>query len=977
MDIMPNTPSLARFLLFGLFGLLASATSATAADRTVGPLTPAEERMTLKLADPGLTIELAAAEPDVVSPVAIAWDEDGRMFVAEMIDYPSGPTAGRVRMLEDRDGDGRYERASVFADRLPYPTSVLPWGGGVLVAAAPDILFFRDRDGDGRADERQVILTGFGEGNQQLRVNGLTWGMDNWVYGANGRSEGDIRRPSDPAAKVVSLRRHDFRFRPATGEIEAVAGFSQFGLPRDDWGNRFPSWNTVPFRHVVIEDRVLSRNPYLAESSSVAEILDPSDGSRVFAISPPQVTFNREPVTAFNASCGPTVYRGGLLGDAYEGNAFVCESLTNLVHRRLLRPAGPTFTASRVEQGREFLASTDPAFRPVNLATGPDGALYIVDFYREMVEHPQFVPEDVRASVEFRRWHDRGRIWRVRPGGGVTVRTASPAPRLSRAGPDELVALLGHANGWWRDTAQRLLVERRAMPAVPALAHAVDRAAAPLARLHALWALEGLCALDDSHVASALHDPHPGVREAAARLAAGRPGLAPGLIGLADDPAVRARFQAAIALGEVSGEQATGALARIAARDVDDEWVRVAVLSGLRETAWPFLRLLLEAHPDWLSTPTPAVDRLLNQTASILGGRHRPDELRGLGERLAPALPAGADRGRLALLAGLTDGLARAGQSPRELLASPPPDWRDLARHANALLERARIGVESSGESPEARAQALRLLSRVRPESARGLIPGLLGPAQPVPVQVAAARALADVGAPELVSQVLERWGGLAVSTRREVLAAVLSSSAVLAPTLLDALESGAVAPSELDAASRGALARLAEPAMQRRAAAILAKSVPPPRSEVLGKYKAALSLPGDARRGAELFAKNCQTCHMHQNRGHRVGPDLSGIASRPPSALLNDILDPNRDLSPDYVNFLLATKSGQVSSGLLVEETSASLKLRRAEGTEETVLRSEVDELRSSGLSLMPEGLERTLGIQDMADLLAFLRQP
>ena len=197
-----------------------------------------------------------------------------------------------------------------------------------------------------------MVLTGFGEGNQQLRVNGLTWGRDNWVYGANGRSGGAVRRPSDPPEKAVSIARNDFRFRPATGEVEAVAGFSQFGLPRDDRGDRFPSWNTIPIRHVVIEERALSRNPYLAESSSVASILDPSDGGRVFAISPTQATFNRESTAYFNATCGPTIYRGDALGESYRGNAFFCESLTNLVQRRVLEPAGPTFLARRGEPGR-------------------------------------------------------------------------------------------------------------------------------------------------------------------------------------------------------------------------------------------------------------------------------------------------------------------------------------------------------------------------------------------------------------------------------------------------------------------------------------------------------------------------------------------------------------------------------------------------------------------------------------------------
>ncbi len=239
---------------------------------------------------------------------------------------------------------------------------------------------------------------------------------------------------------------------------EAIAGFSQFGLAHDDWGNRFPSWNTIPIRHVVLEQQSLDRNPYLAETSSIASILDPADGGRIFGISPVQARFNRESVAYFNASCGPTIERGDLLPAVYHGNAFVCEPLTNLVHRRVLEPTGVTFVARRVEDGREFLASSDPAFRPVNLATGPDGALYVVDMYRELVEHPQFVPESARDSVDFRRWHDRGRIWRIRPKAMPHDRVHRP--ELSKADLAKLVGLLGHADGWWRSTAQRLIVER-------------------------------------------------------------------------------------------------------------------------------------------------------------------------------------------------------------------------------------------------------------------------------------------------------------------------------------------------------------------------------------------------------------------------------------------------------------------------------------------------------------------------------------
>jgi putative membrane-bound dehydrogenase-like protein len=961
--------------LWGVLVLLVIPGAATAGGRASAPLSPREELATFRLADPGLTVDLVAAEPDVVSPVAIAWDEDGRLFVAEMTDYPTGPASGRVRLLEDRDGDGRFDRVTMFAEGLAFPTGVLPWGGGVLVTAAPDVLFFQDRDGDGRADHRRTVLTGFGQGNQQLRVNGLTWGLDNWVYGANGRSDGEVRRPDEPAGKAVSIRRRDFRFRPSTGEVEPVAGFSQFGLPRDDWGHRFPSWNTIPIRHVVIEERALSRNPYLAQSSSVASILDPSDRGRVYPISPAQATFNRESTAHFNASCGPTIYRADALGGSYRGNAFVCESLTNLVHRRVLEPAGPTFLARRVEQGREFLVSSDPCFRPVNLATGPDGALYVVDFYREMVEHPQFVPGELREAVDFRRWNDRGRIWRVVPEAGLPE-GRSRAPRLGKARSSELVALLGHPNGWWRDTAQRLLVERQDRSSIAALTSQVLTSESPLARLHALWTLEGLNALGEATLARALHDTHPGARASAAELAARRPGLTGDLLPLADDPEIRVRVRAAIALGDVDDERAGMALARIAARDVGDEWARLAVLSGLHDKAWPFLQALLAADPGWLEAPTAAQGTLLAQTGAILGARHQTDELRGLAARLAPGPGGQAEGGRIALLAGLADGMARAGEPLRSLLANPPPGWRGAMDGIAALLDRARDVAGSRRASPERRALALTVLARCRPDAAADRIVDLLAPTEPDAVRSAAARAIADVGSRDLAAKVLGRWGGLATDTRREVLAAMLSSTA-LTSQFVDALEDDTIAATELEPAVRDALRVTPDKALRERAAVILARSAAPDRRDVVRSFQPALSLPADARRGAELFAKHCQTCHQRHGQGRPVGPDLSGVAGRPPATLLKDILDPNGDVSPDFVNFLVVTRRGQVLSGLLVEETGASLKLRRAEGAEETVLRSEVEVLRSSSRSLMPEGLEQALGVQGVADVIAFLKQP
>ncbi len=980
-----------------------------------GPRSPSESMKAFVLADPALTIELVAAEPEVTSPVAIAWDEDGRLFVAEMIDYPVAPASGRIRRLEDRDGDGRYEHATVFADGLPFPNGVLPCFGGVLVTAAPNIWFFKDQNGDGRADKKYVALTGFNEGNTQLRVNGLYRGLDNRIYAANGRSGGQVRSPRDPPGRTVAIGLRDLRFdfSPAVGPgalepwpsaSEAIAGFSQFGLAHDDWGNRFPSWNTIPIRHVVLEQQSLDRNPYLAETSSVASILDPADGGRIYGISPAQARFNRESVAYFNASCGPVIEQGDLLPIAYHGNAFVCEPLTNLVHRRVLEPAGVTFVARRAERGREFLVSSDPAFRPVNLATGPDGALYIVDMYRELVEHPQFVPESARGTVDFRRWHDRGRIWRVRPKANLAKNAL--APNLSRADAPKLVALLGHPNGWWRSTAQRLVVEREAMrqavlvdrfgmkqaiagrrvsTAVPLLINVLKDKTSPLARLHALWTLEGLNSADRMVLAEVAGDPHPALREHALRAAAihelrrhEQLLSTETLIKLASDPAIRVRLHAALALGERAKDEpaALAALARIAVTDADDPWMRLAILSGLAESSLAFIPLC-DSIP-----AASGREQLQSQAAAIVGVRRRTPEVASLLRLIAARLETSPTAepgsriliGCLTILDGLAEGLERSGPGLHALISSAPPELKPIFERLERLWPAA-SALAVSKEPDRHRIVAIDVLGRGRPDLAEAILPSLLSATQPVAIQTAAAQAVARAGRPTLATKALDSWRDLSLGTRRELLAAVASSPALI-ESLIQAIERETIVASELDAATRETLGRLADSPLKLRAAKLLAISAPPLRSAALARYQAALKLAGDRAKGASVFARNCQTCHQHQGQGHRVGPDLSGIAGRAPDALLNDILDPNREVAPDFATLSVATRNGRVTSGLLAEESATTVKLRRAEGLEETLLRSEIDELRSTGQSLMPEGLEQTISLQEMADLIAFLRQ-
>ncbi len=951
-----------------------------------GPLSPLEEQASFHLADPSLVIELVASEPDVVSPVAIAWDADGRMYVAEMTDYPSGPISGRIKVLEDHDGTGRYGDPRLLADQLAFPNGVMPWRNGVLLTAAPDIWFLSDANRDGMARSRRRLLTGFAEGNQQLRVNGLFWGLDNWIYGANGRSDGEVRwverRRNTQQTNSISIRRRDFRFRPDDEQFETVAGNSQFGTAHDDWGNRFPVFNNIPIRQVMIEERYLSRAPVLGSIENVIPITAPGDVGRVFGISPPLLMIP-QPAGFFTSACGPAIYRGDQLPPSYRGDAFICEPVQNVVTRRKLAVKGSAFTAERTEMDSEFLASPDPWFHGVFTATGPDGALYIVDFYRKYIEHPHWVDENLKKTVAWRTGESHGRIWRVRSRGSDW----KPAkPKLTAESSKQLVKHLAHRNGWWRDTAQRLIVERQDRSAVDDLVKMTRDASSAVARLHALYTLDGLQALAPEILIERLQDADAHLREHALLLGERRiastaraadanarwPRLEEAMLELSDDPADRVRFQLALSLGELQTHRKLEALAMMAGRGAGDDWQSLAILTSAGTRPWLLLKELARRNDPWFRAPAAEHFLFLDRLGALVGAGPSSDFSEALGWlddfRKSDAA--------LVLFAGFGDGLAYRGKSVRDLpmISASASRSNTITQLVGDLARRAKETAISQAALPNLRLAAIRILGRSEGDAGGEALLKLMLPNEAGNFQSSATRALLELSDSKLTKRVFAHWSDYSRVVHRQLLAGAARSGAA-AEALIEAMENKNILPVEVDAATRQALLKNKE--LKARAEILFNQSFPLDRAEIIRNFQPALNLAGDVKRGGELFTKTCSPCHAVEGVGGKVGPDLSGISTHTKETLLVDIFDPSRQVLPDYVNYSIVKRSGETLNGFVAGESAEAITLRRPNEADAVVERSQIKEWKAEAKSLMPDGLEQGLTVQDVADLLSFLQSP
>ncbi|MEK6258825.1 MAG: PVC-type heme-binding CxxCH protein [Planctomycetota bacterium] len=954
------------------------------------PLSVDEALKSFVLASPDLKMELVAGEPDVIAPVAIAFGDDLALWVVEMRDYPYGPKAGsnekpksRIKRLLDLNKDGRYETASVFADELLFATGVLPWKDGLIVTLAGEIAFFADRDGDGKAEVRETWFTGFDQGNSQLRANHPTLGPDGWVYVANGLRGGTVvaAKPEWKAkGQPLPLAGFDFRFHPLTGEYGAVSGHGQFGLCFDDYGNRFVCSNRNPVQHIVLEDHFVKRNPFLAVKKTVHDVAAFAEHSKLHPISRTWTTSLLHD-HQFTAACGVQIYRGDALPPEYKGNAFTCDPTGNLIHREVMTPQGATFTSHPGEQGQEFLASPDSWFRPVNIANGPDGALYVVDMYRAVIEHPDWMPVELRTRKDLNDGSDRGRIWRVVPVEPTPLQERPDGP-LGKLALGDQIELLEHRNAWHRETASRLLLERHPDEVLDALKLDWKKNRLTRSRLHVLWLLK---ALDPRLTPAILAWSETENRDARVReqvVAAIGENLDELLSDGTDDLAShetddRVRFRLALDLTGRSADdhQARASLVRLLRRGAADPWLRVAV--GTMKTDPPEA-FLIELLTDWetLAEPVAAADELVEELSAIIGRQIAPAASRPIFKGLLGFHAAKWDAAvvrdiRLAGLRGMADGIARHGQSLQEHLAQL---GETESKAASELIESARASLLSAEEAGPRRLTAIKTLQFVkRPEIAASLVE-LATSQTDASLRLAALDALATHRDPSVGPKLLAAFTSQTPPLRRAMLDVLLAEETA-SDWLLKDLESGTIKPNELDASRQARLMKHRNKELAARAEKLFAGNVSPDRAAVVTAYQPALEKKGDVTRGRAVFEKNCVTCHRVAGIGVNVGPDVADTYNKTPAYLLTNILDPNRAVDANYFGYTLATTNGKIHTGLVKTETASSITIRLPEGKEETILRADVEELKSSGLSLMPVGVEKNITVDQMADLIAFLK--
>jgi putative membrane-bound dehydrogenase-like protein len=966
-------------------------------------LAPAESQKAFTV-PPGFEVRLFAAEPDVVNPVAMTWDDRGRLWVVELYEYPLGAPKGtkprdRIIILEDTDADGRADKRSVFADGLNLATGILYGDGGVYVGAAPELFFLKDTNGDDVADERKVLLTGFGLEDRHELLNGFTWGPDGYLYMTHGvftHSKVKVPEATEPG---VTVNAAVARFHPRTKKFEVFAdGTSNpWGVDFDRTGNAIISacvvdhlWHMAP-GGIYIRQGGVPAQPY------AYELL-------------PSIVDHKHFRAAY---CGVNVYQGNQFPAEWLGLVFMGNIHQSALNCDRLTPSGSSFKATAE---KDFLTTTDGWFRPISEQVGPDGALWIGDWYDK---YPCY--QNARADPEgVDRAH--GRIWRVvwtgkEPGRKVASRS-DVKMELTKLPSRDLVKLLAHANVWHRRAAQRLLTERRDNTVMGELQKLLANGSSLDARLSAFWTMHASGYLTDDTLVKASNDREPAIRAWAARVvgdARVENNVFFGILErLAGDPDPTVRLAVATACRQfVSGSLTVNTPAKLS----DEGKGRIAGLIGAISKAspdakdplihfilWMAAEPLVAEHPagilSWFTengaTTMPLAGKLAYKTMRRVCDLQKPAEMDVALDFLATQpvdgpLVASA-------LNGLVDGQKGKAIAPtkptdeffKKFLASPNKQIADYAKQLGAAWGNAGALQSMLTRIGDTKAPLNERLKAV--ESARGMKPptaareplfAVLAKNQPEPLVTESVRAIGALFNDDTTAkEIVERWKDFTPATRRAA-ADVFASRDRWASVLLSAIEGGSVAASDVSASAIRAITRsTADYGMLARRAGLIfgrvqdadadkAKIIVTKKQMILGT-----KAQPDLKKGYEVAQSTCFTCHKLHGEGADIGPDLTGVGRSTLDALLANVIDPNQIIGRGYELVEAELKDGRTVSGRLAEENETRIRLLSAGPKEDIIARSDIANLRVSQLSLMPEGLEQ-MPDDDFRNLIAYILNP
>lgn len=954
----------------------------------IPPKSPVEELGHLHIKE-GFRLELVAAEPLIEDPVAICFDENGKLFVAELHDHQHlpDPRTSKVKMLTDEDGDGRYDKAVTLASGLGWITAICPWDGGVFIGTSPDLVYLKDTTGDGRADVKRTIFSGFDHDEKgqisknyhhERSLNNFNWGPGNRFFCAGGMNGGFVRNLLHPEMPPMVLKNLDFSFDPKNLKARAETGSSQHGMAIDDWGNRYQTKNSDPVLYPAYDLRYRLRNPGAAFPRPLASIARPDPKGPVFRRSSTEPW--REARTRLRASGlekGPiekggtasgyftgtadsAIYRGTTFPEKYRGSLFVGEVSENVVHHREIHfPADrvePDALRPKDEPDYEFIASSDNWFRPVQIINGPGAALYITDMYREVVEAWHTIPEYIREHLDRDSGKDRGRIWRL-----VPDRKSSPAVSsiaLGGSNTAALVAALDSPDGWTCDTASRLIYQRQDSDAVPILEKMLTGNPVPNPRttLGILYALDGLGALKASHVVPFLESPEPWLRIHSLRLleqlkneGANVPLMV--FSEMTGDSNIRVLYQLAFSLGSFSGADISDSLYEIAKKFPEDQWLAAAIASSAGKEGLPGILDHLEKSK--------------NQNTAMAIAIYRE------AGRLRVSLPAGYTE----LNNDPTDWIAPTLAYAQGLKSAKSSIAKTLGKQtAIELKSRCLEALADQSKSVKIRGKCLELLPLTgikESELLSALLP-LMKSGIPGDLQSAAIKSFQSGATSKNAGQLLTDFFPKSEAHLRPALIHLLTRRSVWCEVLLESIRDGAVKAMEIPAADAAYLRKHSSSSIAAAAGKLF--PIPLDRGKVVTQFQRSLTLKGSAFSGEKIYRERCLVCHRLGKEGGQVGPAMGEYQKHGKGQILLNLLDPNKTVQPDYIGYLLTTNNGEIIMGRVLEDNGAGVKMRDAAGNDHDIPRNRIKSLTSTSRSLMPEGIESGLKEQDVADLLEFI---